>query len=498
MRDEARNDALNKNIKIISGVILTLFLAIMGYMLYFQATMAEEIAAKPGNVRSAVERNRVLRGTIYDRNGTVLSYSERQENDSQKRIYQGGAAFAQTLGYVTKSTLTSLESYMDKTLVKDEYEITLNRNNFFEVLRDPATIINRTKLGNNMVTTLDAELQKRAYELLGDELGTSGSVVAMNPKTGEILAMVNRPSYDPNRLDELYAELNEKGYDEGVFMNRASRGTYAPGSTFKIITLLAALEDLEGVEERIFEDKGYLDVKVGNRIPNVNNNVYGNISLQKAFEVSSNVVFGGLAIELGGDKMEEVASRFGFNESLDIMGVNFVSGAYTAYGKNDDGLLALTGIGQGDVQANPLQMAMVTAAIANDGMLMKPRLVNSILKYDGTTKEKFEPSLYNTVADVDTAQTVKAYMKNNVDASKSDTMKVIAGIRGGGKTGTAQSRFQASSGEYIDVENSWFVGFAPFEDPEIVISVIVLDGGSGSGKAASIAGELMKWYTENR
>src|SRR5690554_1902245 len=135
MRDEVRRKALNKNIKIISGVILLLFMGIMGYMLYFQATMAEEIAAKPGNVRSAVERNRVLRGTIYDRNGTVLSYSERQDNDSQKRIYQGGAAFAQTLGYVTKSTVTSLESYMDKTLVTDEYEINVTRDNFFEVFR---------------------------------------------------------------------------------------------------------------------------------------------------------------------------------------------------------------------------------------------------------------------------------------------------------------------------------------------------------------------------
>ena len=498
MREEVRKNALNKNIKIISGVILLLFVGIMGYMLYFQATMAEEIAAKPGNVRSAVERNRVLRGTIYDRNGTVLSYSERQENDSQKRIYQGGEAFAQTLGYVTRGTVTSLESYMDKTLVTDEYEINITRDNFFEVFRDPGSIINRTKLGNNVVTTLDGELQRKAYELLGDELGASGSVVALNPKTGEILAMVNRPSYDPNRLEEIYAELNEKGYDEGVFVNRASRGTYAPGSTFKIITLLAALEEIEGVEERIFEDDGFLEVNAGNGIPNVNDNRYGNISLKKAFEVSSNVVFGGLAIELGGDKMKEVAERFGFNEGLDVTGVNFVSGSYTAYGRSDDGLLALTGIGQGDVEGNPLQMAMVAAAIANDGMLMEPRLVNSVLKYDGTTKDRYEPVLYNTVADVDTAQTVKAYMKNNVDASKNDNMKVISSIRGGGKTGTAQDRFQTTSGEYIDVENSWFTGYAPFEDPEIAIAVIVLDGGSGSGKAAAIAGELMKWYTENR
>jgi len=329
-------------------------------------------------------------------------------------------------------------------------------------------------------------------------VGSSGSIVAMNPRTGEVLAMVNRPSYDPNTLEERYSELNALNHDDGVFLNKAGRGTYFPGSTFKIVTLVAALENLEGVEDRIFTDNGLLDVNVGKDLPNVNGNKYGKIDLQEAFAVSSNVVFGGLAIELGGSELADVAGRFGFNKDINLEDMTVGKSIFTAYDKRDDGALAASGIGQTGVSTHPLQMAMIASAIANDGRLMTPRIVNSILKYDGTTKEKFEPSLYSTVTNVSVAQTVKAYMKNNVDTGKSDTMRALSDIRGAGKTGTAEDKYKSTDGTTTDVINSWFVGFAPFEDPEIAIAVVVLDGGSGGGKAASIATELMTWYTENR
>ncbi len=499
MEKQQNKKTLNRNIKVISGVVLLLFVAIMAYMVYFQTFMADEIAKKPGNVRYAVERNRVLRGVIYDRNGEVLSYSERQDDGKQKRIYNGGAAFAQILGYTRGSVISGLEQNMDETLITDEFVFNVDKNNMLEVLRDPTKALNRTSKGNNIVTTLDTQLQNRAYDLLGDSLGQNGAIVALNPKTGEILAMVNRPSYDPNKLDETFAELNKLNYDDGVFTNNAARGTYAPASTFKIITLIAALENLDGVQERTFQDNGLLKVKVGKDIPNVKDISYGKISLEKAFEVSSNVVFGGLAAEMGADKVGAVAERFGFNQVLKRKGFTITDSKFPSdTSKSEDGLTAAAGIGQGAVTSQPLQMAMVAGAIANDGMLMAPRLVRSVQKYDGTTKETFEQELYNTVADVDIAQTVKSYMKNNVDNSKNQTMKALARIRGAGKTGTAQDTHINTYGETYDVENSWFVGFAPYEDPEIAIAVMVVDGGSGIGKAASIATELMTWYTENR
>lgn len=491
--------ALNRNIKIISGVILLLFLAIMAYMVYFQAFMADEIAKKPGNVRYAVERNRVLRGPIYDRNGEVLSYSQRQDDGKQERIYQGGEAFAQILGYTRGSVVSGLEQNMDDVLITDDFEFNIDRENLAEVLRDPTKALNRTKKGNSVVTTLDTQLQNRAYDLLGDTLEEKGSIVAINPKTGEILAMVNRPSYDPNALNENFEALNQLDYDDGVFSNNAARGSYAPASTFKMITLIAALENLDGVEDRTFKDNGELAVSSGKPIKNYNDKAYGNISLEKAFEVSSNVVFGGLAMELGADKLGAVAERFGFNQVLKSRGFTINDSIFpTDIASVDDGLIAQAGIGQGGVSTQPLQMAMVAGAIANDGMLMEPRILRSIQKYDGTTKETFETKLYNTVADVDIAQTVKTFMKNNVDSSKNETMKKLAQVRGAGKTGTSQDTYTFTGGEKIDVTNSWFAGFAPYEDPEIAIAVMIVDGGVGSGKAAFIATELMTWYVENR
>lgn len=498
MSELERKKALNKNIKIISAVILALFLGIMGYMLYFHGVQAKEIAAKPGNVREQAKRNEILRGTLYDRNGKVLTYSERQDDNKQKRVYQGAEAFAQVLGYEQRNTVTGLEYSLDRVLTTDEFVFDFSKEGFMEMLKDPSSILNRTKKGNSVVTTLDQELQWRAYDLLGDELGEKGAIVAMNPKTGEILAMVNRPSYDPNELNENYAELNEKQYDDGVFLNSTARGSYAPGSTYKIITLLAALEKLEGIQERTFNDTGELKVNVGKNLPNVNGAAYGRIKLKEAFAVSSNVVFGSLAIELGGDSLAEVAERFGFNKEHSFPFLNVSTAKAPKYPKNEDGALAASGVGQTGVSASPLQMAMVASAIANDGKLMAPMIVNSVLKYDGTQKEKYDPKLYNTVADVETAQTVKTYMINNVDTSKNETMKALAKLRGAGKTGTAQDFYQKTDGSKVDVVNSWFVGFAPYEDPKIAIAVVVLDGGFGSGKAASIATELMRWYTENR
>ncbi|MBR0577339.1 penicillin-binding protein 2 [Proteiniclasticum sp. BAD-10] len=502
MREDVRKQALNKNIMILSSVILALFVGIMAYMVYFQVFMAREIAEKPGNARYAEARNEVLRGTIYDRYGVALSSSVREENNSQTRVYAGKEAFAQVLGYVSRSGTTGLESYMDRTLTTDEFVLNLNKETLLGILQNPTKAISRTKLGNQVVTTFDAQFQQKAYGLLGNKLGSSGSIVAMDPQTGEILAMVNRPSYDPNKLEEIYGDLLKATKDDGVLLNKAARGTYFPGSTFKIITLIAALENIGDAATRVYADNGLLDVKVGKDLPNINGNVYGNISLKEAFAVSSNVVFGGLSLELGGDKLAEVAQRFGFNQDLNLDGLSVGKSVFTAYGKSDDGALAASGIGQTGVSTHPLQMAMVASGVANGGKLMVPRVVRSILKYDGTTKETFQPQVLRQVTDEATALLVKEYMKNNVDSSKNSNMKRISALRGAGKTGTAEDFYvttgETEAGNKEAVTNSWFVGFAPYENPKIAIAVLVMDGGGGSGKAAGIAAELMEWYLGNR
>lgn len=498
MQEELNRKTLNRSIIVLSTVILAAFVAVMGYMVWFQVTQAEAIALRPENARFALKRNEVLRGAILDSRGQPLSYSERTESGGQRRIYQGGPAFAQLLGYVSNQGIPGLEGFMDRILVTDALTVDITRENFLEVLRDPSVGIHRTKEGNNVMTSLDRELQQKAYDLLGDARGSMGSITVLNPMTGEVLAMVNRPSYDPNRLTEEFERIRNLDHDEGVLLNRAARGTYFPGSTFKIVTLAAALEHLPGVEERIFEDRGILDISVGRDLGNINNTAHGDISLKRAFEVSSNVVFGTLAIELGGNRLMETAEAFGFNRSYGLRDMSVETSVFTAYPRNEDGVLARSGIGQNGISTHTLQMALVAGAAANRGFLMEPTVVGTILRADGSILERQEPRVLERAMSEEVAFTVRAYMKSAVDTSGNSNLQQIAAIRGAGKTGTAEDTFRRSDGTVENVVNSWFAGFVPFENPRIAIAVNVVDGGSGAGKAAEIAAELMTWYMENR
>lgn len=502
MKENLKKKDLNRNIIVLSSAILIGFLAVISYMIYFEVFKAEDIKTDQGNIRYAAKRNEVLRGNIYDRDGNTLSYSERDSNGKQVRIYKGGKEYAQILGYVSNRGITGIENYMDRYLIKDDFTFSLNADDIKNIIKNPSGNIKRDKKGNNIKTTLDTSLQNLAYDLMGDDFGRKGNIVALNPKTGEILAMVNRPSFNPNILDEDYEELLKKGKDDGVLLNKAARGTYFPGSTFKMVTLASALENLEGIENRTFYDDGILKVNVGKDLPNVNGKSYGEISLEKAFSVSSNVVFGSLAIELGGEKLAEKANDFGFNDDLNLNDMTVSKSIFTPYSKKDDGLLAASGIGQTGISTHPLQMAMVGSAIANQGKLMKPFVVKDILKSDDSLKESFEPLLYKESLTEKNAETIKAYMVTAVNSATNQNALLLQQIKAGGKTGTAEDFFVESSdddeGIRRTVENSWFVGFAPYDNPEIVVAVNIIDGGFGSGEASRIAGILMSRYLENR
>ncbi|NLC65903.1 MAG: penicillin-binding protein 2 [Clostridium sp.] len=503
MKEDLKKKDLNRNILVLSSAILIGFLAIMSYMIYFEVFKAEDIKTQQGNVRYAAKRNEVLRGSIYDREENVLSYSERDSSGKQYRVYSGEKEYAQILGYVSNRGITGIEHYMDKYLIKDDFTFDLSPEYIKGFIKDPGEKIRREKKGNNIKTTLDPRLQEIAYDLMGDEFGKKGNIVALDPKTGEVLAMVNRPSYNPNNLDENYEELLKNTKDDGVLLNRAARGTFFPGSTFKIVTLASALENLEGITERTFKDEGILKVNVGKDLPNVNGTSFGNIGLDKAFSVSSNVVFGSLAIELGGEKLSKTANDFGFNEDLNLADMTVSKSIFTPYSKNDDGLLAASGIGQTGVSTHPLQMAMVGSAIANNGKLMKPYVVSHILKADNSVKEKIEPTVFKESLSYENADIIKNYMVNAVNSSTNQNALVLQNIKAAGKTGTAEDFFVESSeseqeGIKRSVDNSWFVGFAPYDNPEIVVAVNIIDGGYGSGEASRIAGILMSRYLENR
>ena len=341
----------------------------------------------------------------------------------------------------------------------------------------------KAKKGFDVRLTIDHSLQEAAFNALGNN---KGCVIAASPKTGEIFAMVSKPDFDPNdeALVNNWSELAIS--EDSPFVARATSGLYAPGSTFKMLTALSAVEN--GYEGMTFEDNGSVEIG-GSVFENQKNKAYGNIDITRGFAVSSNVVFCTLGSKLGGVKLQSVAERFGFNKDF---GFDIPLGKSTfPQGETNKEKSAALAIGQGDVLSTPMQMLMVTCGIANGGNIMKPRLVADILDSDGNAVETTRPSkLYSAASAYDTQKVVE--MMVETVKSGTGTNAAIRGIEVAGKTGTAENELTVL---HEGKEHTWFVGFAPAYDPEIAVVVMMENsGGSGGGNCAPIARNIMQKY----
>ena len=482
-----------KNVKVVMAIFLMLFVSLITYIAYFQTFRSSEIAEKEGNKRLWAERNKVLRGTIYDRNGSALTKGKRETVLTQSREYVDKDLYVHALGYISnKYGLTGLEAAYDKELstyssIGTGFRTFLKDFNIQSV-KDGFNKRNEEekKIGNSIVTTLDPDIQKAAYNALGDRVG---AVVALNPKTGEILAMVSKPTYDPNDLDNVMAQANSNKLPVSPLINRAVVGLYPPGSTFKTITTTSALENIPGITSRIFHDTGKLVFNGSYSLSNAGGVANGDINLKQAFAVSSNFVYGTLAGELGNKKLKKTAEKFGFNEKLDIDGVVEEQIGVSKFPELEDyevGMIAQSGIGQSSIVSTPMQMALVASTIANNGIMMKPKLVNQVKDMEGNIVETIDSIKYKSVMDSETAQLIKEYMENLVNSSN---MNYLKNYKVAGKTGTADHLDKDGK---LSTPHSWFICFAPVSNPKIAVAVIVENGGYGASAAAPVAGEVIK------
>ena len=483
---------ISTNIKKVMFVFLLCFLGVVSYLTYFEIFKAPTIVLMPENQRLWIKRNEVLRGTIFDRNGIPLVASTRVNSETQTREYYYGPMFAQVLGYESPSYgLTGLEEEYDSYLSSDNSTLNLNNisiSSVISMLKGESA----DKIGDNLTTTLNYNLQKLAFNLLvdpstGDEL--KGAVVALNPKTGEILAMVSRPSYDPNNLQSLMDSIKNAPKNSDLIinsplMNRATSGLYPPGSTFKTVTAIAALENIDGVMNKRINDTGKLVFNDKQSLSNDDGEVMGNIGFEQAFAQSSNVYFGQLGLDLGNAKLKSVAEKLFFNKNVPADGITIQNSQFPSYNSYEDGDIAQSAIGQSGVLASPMEMALITSAIANNGVSMMPYLVKEVTDSKGNVVNKFVPKSNGTVMSQSTAQTMKDFMLDVVKEG-TGTSAAINGVEVCGKTGTAQHGVSQLS-------DSWFIGFAPYDNPQIAVAVIVENGGYGAGIAASIASQVMK------
>ncbi|MDD3224238.1 MAG: penicillin-binding protein 2 [Clostridium sp.] len=482
-------DDLSKGIKKIVFVFLLLFFIVISYVTYFDLYTAPKIVNNTDNRRVWATKNKVLRGIIYDKDKNILAQSTRVNSLTQNRQYTTGAYFAHVLGYASPQYgLTGLEAKYDKYLTQSK------QLNTFDYLKQLiATKGNmgseEDKKGDNVITTLDLKVQKQAYDSLGNN---RGAVVALNPQTGEILAMVSTPSYDPNAaaLAQNWSALNKDS--SRPLLNRAVSGLYPPGSTFKTVTASSALENIDGIQNQTFDDTGVLRFNSKESLSDFDGEAFGNINFKEAYVHSSNVVFGTIGLTLGNANLKKTAESFYFNKTIPSDGIFINKSQFPTYKSYEKGNIAQSAIGQSGVLATPMQMAMVASTIANNGVMMEPHVVSSVVASDGSKVKTFTPQSIGTVVSSDTANTMKDFMRGVVSDGTGNAAN-ISGLDVAGKTGTADHKENGVNA----VPDSWFIGFAPVNNPKIAVAVLVEDGGQGGIQAANIAAAVLKSYLLN-
>ncbi|MFD4634542.1 peptidoglycan D,D-transpeptidase FtsI family protein [Streptomyces sp. NPDC058284] len=473
---------MNRPLRHIAVFCGILTLALLLRATWVQFAENDELANDKHNRRVQIEAFSHPRGDIIVGGKSITGSKETPDSDFQfKRTFKEGPMYAPVTGYFSQAQgATFLEGVHNGVLSGNDDRLFIKRT--LDMLTG------KKQQGGDVVTTIDPKAQKAAYQGLVD-LDAKGAVVALDPRSGKVLALASTPSYDPStfagisqeegRIFERLAKRKDK-----PLSNRALREIYPPGSTFKIVTAAAALE--HGVVTDINKPTGaetpyklpLSSTRIGNDVPAAN---CDKVSMKTGMQWSCNNVFLDIALKVGKDRMRETAEKFGFNDEQFIP-VRAVASTYPE--KLDKPQTALTGMGQGSLTSTPLQMAMVTAGLANDGRVMKPYLVEELRGPDLSTIEKGGPHELDRAVSEKTAKTVQEMMENTVENGTANKAR-IDGVTVGGKTGTAQH------GANVNDERpyAWFVSYAKNDKGESPVAVAVFVDPSNMNIARSeIAG----------
>ena len=477
---------MNRQIRAVGLTVLVMFGALFLNLSWIQIVRAQRLANNPANARVLLREHSIARGAILSADAQVLAQSKPTPNEALKflRVYDTGPLFGHVTGfYSVRFGRTSLESKYNDSLIGKGGALTI------QDLDDRLTDGQR---GDDIVISINSIVQKAAAESLG---ARRGAVVALDPITGQVLAMYSSPSYDPNALSQHSGPLQEETWTalnadaNKPLLNRATSATYAPGSTFKLITAAAALENGKGPETSFPPVKEYQPPQTDKSIGNFGGSTCGG-NMAEALRISCNVYFARLGAELPQGALEKTARSFGFGEVPDVDTVAAASKLPSTSALGSPAFAAQSAIGQFDVAATPLQMAIVASVIANRGTLVATRLVAEVRDARGAVLTKTRSNVLREAIDPDTAAILTQMM---IEVVKSGTGKAaaISGIEVAGKTGTAQTGVQGTR------SFAWFVGFAPAVGPRIAVAILVEgDEDSSNETGGRIAAPIAKKLIE--
>lgn len=415
--------------------------------------------------------DRVVRGEILSGSGDILAMTNVAQDGSESRYYPYGSMFAHTVGYSTRGK-TGIES------LANFYLLTSHMNpleQIYNQLRD------EKNPGDNVVTTLDLELQKIAYEGMGDR---NGAVVVMEPATGRILAMVSRPDYNPNTIKEDYDSIIEDT-DNSSLVNRASQGLYPPGSIFKLVTALEYIREYpDSWQDFTYTCPGVLAVD-DYSIRCSGGTAHGTVDLKKAVEKSCNGAFATIGLMLNNESFTQLCNTLLFNQKMPFA---LASGRsrFQLTADADKWEVLQTAFGQGNTQITPLHAAMIVAAIANGGEMKEPYIIERIENANGQKVQSFASEGSHRVMTGDEAALLKDFMVGVVLEGTGKSVK-SKDYQAAAKTGSAQ--FESGKETH-----AWFVAFAPADDPKLAISIVLEETGAGGTNAGPIAKKIFDTY----
>ena len=486
---------LNRRIIAVMIVVLSLFFVLITHLVIFTVSPPKEFVAEVNTRKSEQKemlRKQVIRGDIYDRNDVLIAGTRQEETvielpgeenktktvTEQFRVYPYGSLYSHVVGYNrtnVRNGRTNIELRFDDQLATPRKEDQYAQKGEEGVKAS----------GANLYLTVDTGMMKYAQGQLN---GNTGSIIVMNPKNGEIYCMYSNPTFNP---DSDYIGKNWQKLDSNPkkpFTSRATQSIKEPGSTFKIFTAIAALESGKG--DYVTEDSGTTEIN-GREYTNATS-YKGSVDIEKAIEVSSNVYFAELSQTMESSAFEETAKKFYMNKGQKIKLDIPVTDPDIDFSSMNENGIAEAAFGQGKVNVTPLHMAMVASAVANKGQLMKPYLVQKIAYSDGEVYSKTVPEVLSAdVMSLNTAEIITRGMVNCVNGRDGTGRRAaVSGITVAGKTGTAQNPGGA--------DHTWFIGFAPADNPQVAVCVMRENsGGGGGGMCGGIAGAMINYCRKN-
>lgn len=449
-----------------------LYIGMMVYFCLFVKNNEQELISNSYNSRQQILAKENKRGTIYDREGSILAQTINDENGREYRNYPYGNLFSHAVGFINKGK-TGVEQKANYYLINTSVPLTEKVENDMAGVKNPA---------NDVYTTFDYNLQKIASDSLGMY---KGAVIVSNVKTGEVLAMVSKPDFDPNTIVENWDKYVNNP-TESVLVNRVTQGIYPPGSTFKIITALEYIREHNGSYDGYSYTCHGSYVNGDIKINCFHGSVHDNEDFTKSFAKSCNSSFANIGMSLDRDKFGRTLNELMFNTDLPY-DYNYNKSKLIVDRTVSDDDMAQISIGQGMVGITPLQLNLITNAIANDGILMKPYMIDSIVDSKGVLIKQYEPEEYGELITKNESDALTELMVAVVEKGTGTKLKSDY-YQAAGKTGSAE--FNGVSSD----SHAWFTGFAPADDPQISVTIIVEGVGTGGEYAVPIAKRLIDAY----